>query len=132
MTISVNAVHAPATIGDDMKEKTRKLKLFRIDPETVLAMLNWSDYSSIALPINNGLPEGATVHDVHYAFDRRCFVAIVEHESFKPVDIGVQLPYAEEWLDPERFIVDTHTYQKAVDMINTVNIECSFHEYGDE
>ena len=95
-----------------MKQEPR-YKLFRINPDLVVDMLNWNQYKQITLPIVKGIPPDAVVEDIHHDYSRRCFVARVYHESFDEVKKGMVIPMDSDWLEVERRSIDVEAYQDA-------------------
>jgi hypothetical protein len=98
-----------------MEEKENRYKLYRMDNEQILSMLNWDQHQFIALPITKGLPDGARIDAVNYYFDRHCFLARVYHESFDVVPNGCVIPIADEWMSIDEMVVSVEQYKKAAD-----------------
>jgi hypothetical protein len=94
-------------------EKEPRYKLFRIDPDQVLAMLNWNQYKKVSLPINKGIPPDAEVETINHDYSWRCLVARVYHKSFDIVPDGGCIPIADEWLEVEERVIDIEAYQEA-------------------
>lgn len=96
-------------------KRERKYKLYRIDPNIVLAMLNWNTHDMIALPITIGLPDNAQIEAINYSVERNCFMARVYHESFGVVPVGEMIPVANDWLSVEERVVSVRQYTAAYD-----------------
>ena len=90
-----------------------RYKLFRIDPDLVVDMLNWNQYKQISLPINKGIPPDAVVEAINYDYAMNCFVARVYHESFDEVKKGWVIPMDSDWLEVEQRSIDIEAYQDA-------------------
>ena len=95
-------------------KREARYKLFRINPNQVLAMLNWNTHQSIALPITKGIPEGAHVEHVNYYPDRMVFMATVYHDSFDILPDGELLLMSDDWLEMEERVVSVDAYKMAL------------------
>ena len=102
-----------------MKREPR-YKLFRIDTNTVLSMLNWNSCDCISLPITKGLPLDAVIESVNYDVCRNCFLARVYHDSFDMVSSGVMIPIEDDWLTVEEHIISIKQYNRACEY-NTID-----------
>ena len=96
------------------EEREARYKIYLIDPDTVLAMLQWNTIQMIALPISKGLPDGAIVQAVNYDYNTGCFMAKVYHESFDIVKVGMVYPQANNLMEVEQRCVSINVYKKAL------------------
>lgn len=95
-----------------MKREPR-YRLYRIDPDEVLSILNWDQYMQIALPVTKGIIPGASIEAINHDYSRRCFMAKVYHESFDIVPRGSKIPIDKEWIHADMRIIDVDTYIEA-------------------
>jgi hypothetical protein len=112
-----------------MKREPR-YKLFRINPDQVLAMLNWNTHDQIVLPIINNVPPDASIETVDYSMERRCFIARVYHESFDPVSMGAMIPIDKEWLEIEERVITVEAYRVARNAIAEQPIKNDGSKFG--
>ncbi len=81
----------------------RKFKLLKVSPDALLSILNWKRHNM--LPVFSGLPEGTSVHAVHYDFATGDFILKLWHGSFESVPEGREIPYINgvcerfEWIE---------------------------------
>lgn len=78
-----------------MKDTERRVRTVRIPQNRVLdwfenAVKGWPE--RVSLPVYSGIPADAQVHSVHFDFMSRCFVFLVQHDSFDPVPDGEYVP----------------------------------------
>ena len=97
-------------------KREARYKLFRIDPNQVLAMLNWNTYQSIALPIVRCIPDGAYTDAMDYSISRQCFMMRVYHKDFDIVPTGELIPIADEWVEVEERVVSVDAYRDTCNM----------------
>lgn len=78
-----------------MKDTERRVRTVHIPQNQVLdwfdnAVKDWPEW--ISIPVYEGLPSDCQVHSVHFDFMTRCFVFLVQHDSFDPVPDGYCVP----------------------------------------
>lgn len=72
-----------------------RAKIYTIKKRYALKILSSrfiKDNDVVMLPIIDELPEGATVHDMHYDWACQSLAVIVMHDSFEDIPDGQDLP----------------------------------------
>jgi hypothetical protein len=57
------------------EKRENRYKLYIIDIQLVLDMLNWNIFDVISLPLTKGLPEDYYIEAINYNVSRNCFLA---------------------------------------------------------
>ena len=79
-------------VGSDTRDR---LKLFILSHRDIMVLLTLHEYEVFALPIIEGLPRDAKIHEVEYRMECRGWAILVEHESFPTVAPQERVPYAD-------------------------------------
>lgn len=83
--------------------KTRKLKVLRVDPLSIVEMLNGQRREFVMLPQNDVIPAGTEVLAVRDNFHLRCIDMLLTHESWPEVPDGELPPDVGELFHMEHF-----------------------------
>ena len=105
----------PSICAERVNKRKPRYKLYKIDTETVLAMLNWNTYDAVILPVTTGLPDGYQIEAINYNIEYNCFMARVYHESFDVVANGVMIPISDDLMGIEQRVVYVWQYIAACD-----------------
>jgi hypothetical protein len=104
-------------------EREARYKLYRLDQNHALTMLNWNDYMFISLPITKGLPDGFIIEALNYDYQHDCLMARVYHDSFDVIAPGVAIPIADDWINVDQISVSTEAYNRALEDIRQERIK---------
>lgn len=75
------------------KYKDGRLKIFWVDPGTILTILDqWRHHSVTHMPAFEGLPKERELLEIHYCFERRQFGFLIWSPSFPEVPQGEVFP----------------------------------------
>lgn len=93
---------------------TRRLKLVRVDPRVILAMMNRSRFEFLDLPNWPEIPDGTDVLAMYPDQSRRCVVFVVTHPTFPEVADNEEIPLAfDAELTRESFVRVKSEFNKA-------------------